>query len=460
LISADRLHRWQVLRRQEQMGTAAPVRERPRVAAPPRRAREDAPSILIHGINYAPELLGVGRFTGDLAVHLAACGHQVEVITAVPHYPGWRVRNPYRAGRYYREVTDDVNVVRCPLMLHTSGRGLWRLLMPLSFAMAAAPIVLWRAWRKRPDVLLCIEPTLLSAPAALLAAKLVGARALLYVQDLEVDAAFAVGHLRNGLFKRAAALAEKFLLRRFDGLITISHRMRDRLAEKGMAPERLQVVRNWTDLSKIKPLQAPNPFRQELGLGDGDFAVVYAGSIGPKQALHVVLEAARKLADQSRFHFVIAGDGPLKAELTRRYAGLRNVHWLPLQPDERFCELLNVANLHILPQARAAADLVLPSKLGAMLASGRSVLVQAEEGTELDDLVRGVAVSVPPGDVDALVDGITAASQAVPDLEKGRALAALFSRDRNLAAVREIIFGAAAQEELGAVDLLAPDLAH
>lgn len=442
MTSLDQSHRWQEFRRQEQQGLPGP-RLRPASAAPraPANAAKVSPSVLIHGINYAPELLGVGRFTGDLAFHLAAEGHQVDVVTAIPHYPGWWVREPYRAGRYFREMMNGVNVIRCPLLLHRSGRGLWRLLMPLSFAIAAAPVVIWQAWRKRPDVLLCVEPTLLSAPALLLAARLAGARPMLYVQDLEVDAAFAVGHLRNGLVKRAAGAVERFLLRRFDSVITISRRMRDRLVDKGVAPERLRVVRNWTDLSKIKPQPEPNSFRSELGLGDFDFVVLYAGSIGPKQGLHVVLEAAARLAKESRFQFVIAGDGPLKAELVNRYAGLPNVRWLPLQPDERFCELLNLANLHVLPQARAAADLVLPSKLGAMLASGRPVLVQTEAGTELHDLVRGLAIVAPPDDVDALVEGISAGATSSPDIEKSRALAKLFARDKNCGAPRHPVRG-------------------
>src|ERR1019366_739721 len=72
-------------------------------------------------------------------------------------------------------------------------------------------------------------------------------------------------------------------------------------------------------------------------------------------------------------------------------AGLPNVHFLPLQPEERLCELLNLANLHVLPQSRGAADLVLPSKLGGMRASGKPVLATADAGTELFEVLSGTA---------------------------------------------------------------------
>jgi len=201
----------------------------------------------------------------------------------------------------------------------------------------------------------------LSRPPVFLA-KFTGARTILHVQDLEIDAAFAVGHLEGDRLKSFVLRLESWLLRRFSSVITLSGQMRERLIAKGVAANRIGLVRNWVDLTKIKPLAEPNGFRAELGLSGADFAVLYAGNIGAKQALGVVLDAARQLAGVAQVHFVIAGDGPEKQHLMQSYADLPNVHFLPLQPEERLCELLNLANLHVLPQSRGAADLVLPSE--------------------------------------------------------------------------------------------------
>src|SRR5258707_1715720 len=103
--------------------------------------------ILMHGMNCEPDPLGTGRYPGELAAYLAAQGEAVEVITSVPHYPGWRVRSPYRSGRYVIEDRDGIRVIRCPLVLHPSGRGIWRLIAPLTFAITAAPVVIWRILR-------------------------------------------------------------------------------------------------------------------------------------------------------------------------------------------------------------------------------------------------------------------------------------------------------------------------
>ena len=182
--------------------------------------------------------------------------------------------------------------------------------------------------------------------------------------------------------------------------------MQDKLKEKGVKPERLYLVRNWVDLDKIKPIDGPSPYRAELGLSNEHFVALYAGSIGAKQALYIIFEAAERLVSEPNIVFVIAGDGPEKLKLQARYGHLPNVHFLPVQPDERLCELLNLASVHILPQDRGAVDLVLPSKLGGMLASGKPCIVMADQGTELYEFLGDGAILLPPGDGIALANAI------------------------------------------------------
>ena len=249
-----------------------------------------------------------------------------------------------------------------------------------------------------------------SAPAVVAAAKLVGARSILHVQDLEIDAAFNVGHLKGYWLQKLAFAFERFMLRRFNLIITISERMRKKIVEKGVPENSATVLRNWVNISTIQRIEGPNSFRAKLGIAPQDFVVLYSGQMGPKQALHLLLEAALKCGDKSQIQFVVAGDGPTKQSLVATYSRAPNIHFLPVQPEEMLCELLNLADLHVLTQDRGTADLVLPSKLGGMLASGRRILVMADAGTELYDLLYGTAIIVPTGDVHALAVAIKSAS--------------------------------------------------
>ncbi|MDE1159033.1 MAG: WcaI family glycosyltransferase [Neorhizobium sp.] len=400
----------------------------------PVAASRQGRKILIYGMNFSPELAGVGRYTGEIAQHLADEGMDVTVVTTQPHYPGWRVQEGSR-NRYSTGIEGGMRVRRVPLLLRQPMRGIWRLLAPLSFALTSAPIIIWEILRHRPPTVICVEPTLFAAPVAQLAAALVGAFTVLHVQDLEVDAAFAVGHLGSRIsLKRFGFLFERATLLRFHRVVTISDRMAEKLAEKGVSRARLQVVRNWVDLGHIFPLRGKSPYRAELGFRDEDFVVLYSGNIGAKQGLDILLAAAERLKDRQDLHLVVAGEGPVKADLQKRYGHLPRLHFLPFQPYERLNAFLNLADLHALPQDRGAADLVLPSKLGGMLASGKPVLVTADAGTELATFVADAATIVPPGDVGVLADAIELAIAGrrrrdnAPQLEKVRCL----SKDEGL----------------------------
>ncbi len=114
---------------------------------------------------------------------------------------------------------------------------------------------------------------------------------------------------------------------------------------------------------------------------------------------------AGELGRHRWIRLVICGDGALRSRFERLVAGRRNVTLLPLQPAERLNELLNLADIHILPQRAHADSFALPSKLGGMLASGRPVVVQAAGG-ELARAARIAGVAVPPDDPAAMAAAI------------------------------------------------------
>ena len=231
--------------------------------------------ILICSANYAPELTGVGRYSGEMAEWLAAQGHEVRVVAAPPYYPTWRVADAYRGRPYCRETIKGVHIWRAPLWVPSKPGGLPRVLHLLSFALSSAPLLLWWGLTWRPQVCLVVAPFFTAAPATLLAAALSGGRSWLHVQDYEIDVAFSMGLLKGGVLKRAVMAAERFLFRRFDRVSSISKRMLERAAAKGVANDRLVLFRNWVDVDAIRPLNRPSEYRRELGLADEQLVDVY-----------------------------------------------------------------------------------------------------------------------------------------------------------------------------------------
>lgn len=367
--------------------------------------------ILIHGVNFSPELTGIGKYSAEMAEWLVAQGHEVRVVTALPYYPQWRIAEGY-ANRWQVDISNPVflderkgslSIYRCPLWVPSKPSGLKRLLHLASFALASFPIMLWQVfWR--PDVVLAVEPPFFCAPQAWLVARLSGAKAWLHIQDFEVDAAFDLGILRADCLKQWVLIAERLILRRFDRVSTISVKMMERLGGKGVTSDRAILFPNWVDLGEIQPLVVENEFRCGLGVLQHQVVALYSGNMGEKQGLDIVLEAAAKLQDKPDIRFVLCGDGAAKLRLQKKYADLENVVWLPLQPLDRLNELLNMADVHLLPQRWDVADLVMPSKLLGMLASGRPVLATAHADTQVGEIVSQCGAVSSPGNVGAFLD--------------------------------------------------------
>ena len=234
-----------------------------------------------------------------------------------------------------------------------------------------------------------------------------GAKAWLHVQDFEVDAAFDLGLLKGQRIRKLVAGAERWLMRRFDVVSTISQRMHQRLLAKGVAA-----------------------YRRELFIPDGAVVALYSGNMGGKQGLEVLadlakqnnwgqipinfvpntaqgtVEPAQAATNVVAVVFVFCGNGAGRADLVQRCQGLPNVRFIDLQPAERLPDLLATADIHLLPQRADAADLVMPSKLTGMLTSARPVVATAHPGTELASVVQTCGLVVLPEDPAAMAQAV------------------------------------------------------
>jgi len=361
--------------------------------------------ILIIGINYAPELTGIGKYTGEMAEWLAYRGHDIRVVTAPPYYPAWQVWAGYSSWKYRLEYLEGVSVYRCPLWVPKRVSGIKRLVHLASFAISSIPAlfvqVLWK-----PHVVINIAPAFLTAPAALLAARLSGAKSLLHIQDFELEAAFALGLIKISFLQRLAGSLESWIIRSFDRVSTISHRMLENLWEKGIARSRSLLFPNWVDTNEIYPLKKHSPMRDELGISHDTVVALYSGNMGQKHGLEILVDAAQKLKSNRKIRFVLCGEGVAHSITQIMTSELLNVKLLPLQPAEKLNDLLNLADIHLLPQRADVADLVMPSKLTGMLASGRPVVATAHLGTEVARVVKSCGIVVAPGDADAFADAL------------------------------------------------------
>lgn len=364
--------------------------------------------LLLYGLNFSPELVGIGKYTGELAATLVKKGHQVTVITAPPYYPQWRVAPGYRADRYSVQDSPNLKVIRCPLWVPRQVSGLKRMLHLISFALSSAQVV-QREAKQKPDLIFAIAPAIMAAPAAARAGQRLGICTWLHIQDFEIEAALNLGILKAGTASKQYRLIsniESGIYKRFDRVSSISHKMVERLQGKGVEPEKTIYFPDWVDTEEIHPIDGINEYRFVLGLGQDCIVVLYSGSMGAKQGLEVILASASQLSGEPAIQFVICGEGPAKKGMQEEAKGMKNVHFMPLQPTEKLNQLLNLADIHLIPQKRGATDLVMPSKLLGILASSKPVIAGCMHDSELYNVVSEAGLPIEPESSTALTDAI------------------------------------------------------
>lgn len=125
-----------------------------------------------YGINFAPEPVGIGKYSGEFAHWLSDRNHALRIITAPPYFPEWSIYKQF-SNSYQVDKFHGLHVIRCPLWVPSMPTGIKRLLHLGSFALTSlVPLSALRRWR--PDVVIPVAPAFFCAPRALLLGRLCG----------------------------------------------------------------------------------------------------------------------------------------------------------------------------------------------------------------------------------------------------------------------------------------------
>lgn len=364
---------------------------------------------LIYSLNYEPELTGIGKYNSELAEKLVEMGNQVNAVVGYPYYPQWKLADGYNNKVYSKEKINGAEVIRCPMFIPRKVTALKRVMHLISFSVSSA-FALFGV--KKQDVIFVIQPTLFCAPAALLYGKLTGSLVVLHIQDFEIDAMFGlkISSSTNTLIKRMAYSTERWLLKKFDFVTTISKSMLKKAESKGVNPDNLYLLPNWSSVTHYDDRKFKS-LREDWCFSHNDIIVMYSGNIGQKQGLEIIISTAKHFSSSNFIKFLIVGSGAsvqsLKAYVKKEK--LTNCFFYPLQPKELLQELLQTADIHLVIQKKGAADIVLPSKLCNILAVGGHAIVTAEKGTELHNISDehvGIYHTIEPENAQALIDAI------------------------------------------------------
>jgi colanic acid biosynthesis glycosyl transferase WcaI len=366
--------------------------------------------ILIIGINFSPELTGIGKYTGDMVEWLVDNGYECKVITSFPYYPFWKVQLPYSNKFYKKEVLKDgkLTVYRCPLYIPEQPSGLKRLVHEATFFLSTLIMVIYQLFKPKNDYIFCVAPPFHLGILGLVYRFFKGGKILYHIQDLQIEAARDLKMLKSKSIFKVLFAMEKFIMQNVDFVSTISKGMLKKIDAK--ITRKITFFPNWVDTYSCCPLPETNELKTLWKFNADDKIVLYSGSIGEKQSLEMILDVAKQLQYVPFIKFVICGTGPYKQTLMQRAKAERldNVSFFPLQDRHLFNKFLNMADVHLVLQKKSAADLVMPSKLTTILSVGGLALVTAEEGSTLYEVINdnSMGIVIPSEDVLALKEAI------------------------------------------------------
>src|SRR5438477_12856070 len=243
----------------------------------------------------------------------------------------------------------------------------------------------------RPDVVLCMTDPPIVADVALLVAKRYRAPLVVISQDVFPELAVQLKRLENPVVMVVLRLLGALYLRRADRIVAIGDTMRRRLEEKGAPPERVRVIPNWVDTSRLGPRDRANEWARNIGL-DKKFVVMHSGNVGHAQDLDSLVRAATFLRDLDDLSIFIIGTGARHAELVALAELLEvdQVMFLYYQSRGVLPQSLSAADVHVVGLAPGLAGYVVPSRLYGILAVARPVIVGADRESETAQVVERI----------------------------------------------------------------------
>ncbi|MGM7646577.1 glycosyltransferase [Nocardia sp. JW2] len=362
-------------------------------------------SIVIAGLNYAPESTGIAPYTTGVAAGLRARGHRIRVLTGLPHYPQWRLQPGFDDPAALRTEIDGVAVRRLRHFVPDPPSGLGRVRMEASFGARQAAALP----SDDVDAVVFVSPAMLSTAAGLLRLRLARSNSRpavgVWVQDLYSRGVVETGAM-SGRPAQLAAAFESGVLRAADGVVAIHDRFKSTMTSELRVPaERITVIRNWTHL-RPAPVIDRAAARRKLGWDDETVIVLHTGNMGAKQGLeHVIAAAGHAQRHGEPVRFVLVGGGNQRPQLEAAGRGIDTLRFLDSLPDGDYQQALAAADVLLVNERPGVGEMAVPSKLTSYFTTGNPVIAatDADSITAAEIRASGGGLVVAPDDPAQLV---------------------------------------------------------
>lgn len=301
-------------------------------------------------------------------------GHQVQILTGFPNYPGGKIYDGYKLRLYQREHIDGISVLRVALYPNHDSSALKRILNYISFAFMALLFGIFAT--KKADVIYAYHPPLTVGLAAIFI-KLFRRTPVVYdIQDMWPDTLKATGMLNNQKILNLVGWVCRLVYYFVDHIVVLCPGFKKLLNERGVPSDKVTVIYNWCDENSLIQAQPIKVDYQNL-LQDR-FNIIFAGNMGKAQSLDTILDVAKKLKLEAKIQFVFVGGGTETDRLKQRASdeNIENIVFIPRLPMSEVGSVLAYADVLLVHLKRDPLfEITVPSKTQAYMAMGKPLLM-------------------------------------------------------------------------------------
>ena len=300
-------------------------------------------------------------------------GHDVEVLTGFPNYPGGKLYKGYKISVYKKDVIDGITIHRAPLYPSHDSSAIKRILTYLSFA--AGSLIIGLLKTKNIDVIYSYHPPLTTSLSAYFLGLCKRIPFVIDVQDLWPDTLSATGMLKN---KNALFLVGKvcdFVYKKAAKIVVLSPGFKKRIESRGVPKEKVEVIYNWCNEPLLNDFQETT-----VNLPDnGNLNLVFAGNLGYAQGLPTIVNAAEILQkNEANVNIILLGDGVAKSEAIKEseFKSLRNLFFISRVPMQQVGAILSQSDMLLVHLTdNELFEITVPSRTQAYLAMGKPIIM-------------------------------------------------------------------------------------
>lgn len=331
----------------------------------------------------------------DICKGLIEEGHEVDVLTAIPNYPGGEYFEGFSLLKRGEKSYEGINVRRCFCVPRGKNSKLKLIFNYISFALSSTFHIPFILKNKYDKVLVYqLSPITMAIPAIILK-KIKKIPMDMYILDLWPESLLSTVNIGSKKIKDIMFKFCKKIYKQADGIYITSKGFKKKLVSYGIEEEKITYLPQWAeDIYKDAVIENDNELEQ---LCKDKFNILFAGNVGKAQSIDTIINAANICKENQSIQWIIVGDGSEKNICEQKVKDLNlkeNVIFLGRKPLQDMPKYYDAADALLVTLGNDELfKITVPAKVQSYMASGKPILgaISGEGKDVIEDSNCGLA---------------------------------------------------------------------